>query len=262
MISFMEGYAFFLDKTTQITRSIFMSGHSKWSTIKHKKAKEDAKRGKVFTKIIKEITVAARSGGGDPNANARLRVLIDKAKAANMPQENITRAIKRGTGELEGVHYEEAMYEGYGPFGIAVIVETLSDNKKRTVASVRHLFSKLGGNLGETGSVSWMFEHKGVVRIAADGTSEDDFLEKLLDYNVEDVVIMDNVASIICALEDLESIKQGAEKEGFVVEDASVEWVPKNKVDIAEKDQEEKVYKFLEALEELDDVQNVYANIS
>jgi YebC/PmpR family DNA-binding regulatory protein len=239
-----------------------MSGHSKWSTIKHKKAKEDAKRGKVFTRLIRELTVAAREGGGDPGSNARLRMIVDKAKAANMPQDNITRAVKKGTGEIEGVSYEESTYEGYGPHGIAVIVETLSDNKKRTVAAVRHMFSKVGGNLAETGSVSWMFEHKGVVRLSAVGLSEDDLLEKLLDYNVEDVVIIDDIASVVCAMEDLESVKKGAEKEGLKVEDADVEWVAKNKVAVESKSQEEKIYKFLGALEDIDDVQNVYANIS
>jgi YebC/PmpR family DNA-binding regulatory protein len=238
-----------------------MSGHSKWSTIKHKKAKEDAKRGKIFTRIIKEITVAARDGGGDPGTNARLRMAVEKAKAANMPADNITRAIKRGTGELEGVNYEEAMYEGYGPHGVAVIVETLSDNKKRTVASVRHLFSKLGGNLGESGSVAWMFMHKGVVKFSANNLSEDEILEKLLDYNVEDVVLIDNIASAVCAIGDLESVKKGVESLGAKVEAADIEWVSKDKVELGQAE-EEKVYKFLEALEELDDVQNVYANIA
>jgi len=238
-----------------------MSGHSKWSTIKHKKAKEDAKRGKVFTKLIKELTVAAREGGGDPGSNARLRMVIDKAKAANMPQDNIVRAIKKGTGELEGVHYEAATYEGYGPHGIAIIVETLSDNKKRTVADVRHIFSKLGGNLGEHGSVAWMFEHKGVIHVAAKGLSEDDLIEKLLDYDVDDVVVIDDVASIICAVQDLENVKKGVEAVGLKVEAADLEWVPKNKMALDNKSKEEKVYKFLEALEEIDDVQNVYANL-
>jgi len=238
-----------------------MSGHSKWSTIKHKKAKEDAKRGKVFTKLIKEITVSAREGGGDPTGNAKLRMIVDKARAANMPQENIVRAIKRGTGELEGVSYEEAMYEGYGPHGIAIIVETLSDNKKRTVSDVRHLFSKMGGNLGESGSVAWMFEHKGVIKFSAGGLSEDDLLGKLLDCNAEDVMVIDDVASVICAIPDIEPVKKCVEETGLKVEAADVEWVAKNKVAIEEKDKEEKIYKFLEAIEDLDDVQNVYANL-
>ena len=239
-----------------------MSGHSKWSTIKHKKAKEDSKRGKVFTRLIKEITVAAREGGGDPGANARLRMIIDKAKTANMPADNVTRAIKRGTGELAGVHYEDAMYEGYGPHGVAIVVETLSDNKKRTVAAVRHLFARLGGNLGESGSVAWMFVHKGVVRFCTDNLSEDEILEKLLDYNVEDVVLIDNIASVVCAIVDLESVKKGVRELGVKVESADIEWVAKNKITLEKTEQAEKVYKFLELLEELDDVQNVYANLA
>ena len=238
-----------------------MSGHSKWATIKHKKAKEDAKRGKVFTKLIKEITVSARDGGGDPSSNARLRMIIDKAKAANMPQDNIVRAIKKGTGGLEGATYEEATYEGYGPHGVAVIVETLSDNKKRTVAAVRYLFSKMGGNLAETGSVSWMFDHKGVLRIPTSSMSEDDLLEKFLDYGLDDIVVADNIASLVCEIKDLESVKSGAENAGLKVDAADLEWVPKNKISLVKKEEEEKVYKFLEALEDLDDVQNVYANL-
>ena len=239
-----------------------MSGHSKWSTIKHKKAKEDAKRGKIFTRLIKEITVAAREGGGDMAANARLRMVVDKAKAANMPQDNIIRGIKRGTGELEGIVYEEAMYEGYGPSGVAVIVETLSDNKKRTVASLRHAFSKLGGNLAENGSVAWMFEHKAVVRLSSKGLSEDDLIEKLLDYNVEDVIVIDDVASVICALEDLEAVKKGVEAQGLAIEDSSREWIAKDKVTLDDKEREAKVFKFLEFLEDIDDVQNVYVNLA
>jgi YebC/PmpR family DNA-binding regulatory protein len=238
-----------------------MSGHSKWSTIKHKKAKEDAKRGKVFTKLIREITVAAREGGGDPMGNPRLRVVVDKAKAANMPQDNITRAIKKGTGELEGVAYQESTFEGYGPYGIAVIVETLSDNNKRTVSSLKHLFSKVGGNLAEAGSVAWMFEHKGVLRLPKDGLKEDDILERMIDYNIDDVMIIDNVVSITCAIKELQKVKKGAEESGFKVEDAACEWVPKNMMTLDEKDKEERVYKFLEALEDLDDVQHVYANL-
>ena len=239
-----------------------MSGHSKWSTIKHKKAKEDAKRGKIFTRLIKELTVAAREGGGDPNSNSKLRMIIDKAKSANMPQDNVIRAIRRGTGELEGVNYEGAMYEGFGPHGVAVIVETLSDNKKRPVSAVRHLFSKMGGTLGESGSVAWMFEHKGVVRFPATGLSEDDLVEKLIDYDVDDVFVIDNVASVICDMEDLVEVKKGAESKGFPVEAAEIEWVAKNKISLGDKNHEERVFKFLEALEELDDVQSVYVNLS
>jgi len=239
-----------------------MSGHSKWATIKHKKAKEDSKRGKVFTKLIREITIAANEGGGDLNGNARLRVVVDKAKAANMPQDNIVRAIKKGTGELEGVSYEEAVYEGYGPHGVAVIVETLSDNKKRTVAEVRHIFSKMGGTLAEGGAVAWMFEHKGVVKINAQGLSDDEILEKMLEFDIEDVSVVDNIASISCDVKSLGDVKKGVEDLGFKVEDASVEWLPKNTMKLESESQESSVYKFLESLEDLDDVQNVYVNLA
>ncbi len=239
-----------------------MSGHSKWSTIKHKKAKEDAKRGKVFTKLIREITVAAREGGGDLEGNATLRSIVDKAKVANMPQDNIIRAIKKGTGELDGAHYEAATYEGYGPFGIAVVVETLSDNKKRTVSDLRHIFTKVGGNLGENGSVAWMFEHKGVVRFSINGLSEDDILDKMMNYDIDDVSIADGIVSVSCKIKELDVVKKAVQSEGFNVEDASIEWMPKTPVEIDAKEKETKVFKFLENLEELDDVQSVYANIA
>ncbi|MCK4651434.1 YebC/PmpR family DNA-binding transcriptional regulator [Candidatus Babeliales bacterium] len=238
-----------------------MSGHSKWSTIKHKKAKEDSKRGRIFTKLIREITVASREGGGDPVGNARLRVVIDKAKSVNMPQDNIIRAIKKGTGELEGFTYHPATYEGFGPSGVAIIVETLSDNVKRTVSDLRHVFSKMGGNLAESGAVSWMFEHKGVVRVSANGLTEDEVLEKMIDYDIDDVFISDNIFSIISNIQSLHGIKKGAEENGLKVEDVSIEWVPKNVMSVEDKGKEEKIYKFLESLEELDDVQNVYANL-
>lgn len=237
-----------------------MSGHSKWSTIKHKKAKLDSARGKIFTKIVRELTVAAREGGGDPAGNAKLRLILEKAKSVNMPQENITRAIKKGTGELEGAHYEAHTYEGYGPHGIAVMVETLSDNKNRTVSDLRHQFSKCGGSLAADGAVAWMFGHKGVVR-ASGKISEDDLLEKLLDYNVDDVSIQDDVVSVECPLQDLDVVKKAVEKIGLKIESAEIEWVPKNYVSIADKHHEEVIFKFLEALEDLDDVQNVYPNV-
>lgn len=237
-----------------------MSGHSHWATIKHKKAKEDAKRGKVFTKIIKELTVAAKVSG-DPNANPRLRDLIDKAKEVNMPQENITRAIKKGTGELPGVTYEAHAYEGYGPQGIAVIVETLSDNNKRTVADVRHVFTKHGGNLGESGSVSWMFEKLGVIQVTvAPQLTEDTLLEMLIDYDVKNITSGESFVQIICGLKDVSAIKQALTKAGYHVESATMEWVAKNNVSL-EKETEQKAIDFLSALEELDDVQNVYTNL-
>ncbi len=238
-----------------------MSGHSKWSTIKHKKAKEDSKRGKIFTKLVREITVAAREGGGDPAGNAKLRLILDKAKEVNMPLDNVTRAIKKGTGELAGgAAYEAFTYEGYGPFGTAVMVETLSDNKNRTVSDLRHQFTKASGNLGETGSVAWMFEHKGVVR-ASGSISEDELLEKLLDYNVDDVRLDDSIFTITCKMSDLDLIKKTVAQTGLKIESAALEWVAKSPVALTEKEQEESVYKFLEALDDLDDVQNVYANL-
>lgn len=239
-----------------------MSGHSKWATIKHKKAKEDAKRGKVFTKLIRELTVAARDGGGDPSGNAKLRLIIEKAKSANMPQDNITRAVKKGTGELEGATYEEILYEGYAPGGVAVIVEVLTDNKKRTVASVRNVFSRLGGNLAEAGAVSWMFGHKGMIRAAANSHSEDEVLEELMDYDVDDVSVSDGIVSISCDLKELEKVRKAVEDIGLKVEDAQPEWVAKNLMALGDENQEEKVYRFLENIEELDDVQNVYTNLA
>ncbi len=238
-----------------------MSGHSKWSTIKHKKAKEDAKRGQAFTKLIKEITVAARHGGGDPDANPRLRTLLEKAREVNMPIDNSTRAIKKGTGELPGVNYEEFIYEGYGPQGIAVIVETLSDNKNRTVASLRHLFSKMGGNLGESGSVNWMFEKLGVIRATAPGVKEEQLLETLLDYDVKDIQQEeDGVFNIMCDSKALDQIKLAVQKAGLKVEESAVEWVAKTNTEL-DAAGEEKALDFLSALQDDEDVQHVYTNL-
>lgn len=237
-----------------------MSGHSKWATIKRAKAKEDAKRGKVFTKVSKEISVAAREGG-DPAMNAKLRLLIEKAKEANMPHDNIARAIKRGTGELGGGVLEAATYEGYGPAGIAVMVETLSDNKNRTVADIRHIFTKMGGNLGENGSVNWMFARKGVITLESTGLTEDILIEKLLDYNIDEVSVKEETATVTCDPHDLEAVKKEIKNNGWKVTEAEVELVPKDLVSVTDPEQEEKVYKMLDALEENDDVQNVYANV-
>lgn len=238
-----------------------MSGHSKWSTIKRKKAVIDASRGKAFTKLIKELTVAARVGGGDPAGNPRLRTLLDKAKAVNMPVENATRAIKKGTGELPGQSYEQITYEGYGPNSIAIIVETLTDNKNRTVAELRHAFSANGGNLGETGSVNWMFEKMGVIRGECKGITEDELLEKLLDFEINDIKIEDNYASIYCSAKSLYQVKTAVETSGIKVENADIEWVAKNKVELTDE-QSEKAVEFLEALDDLDDVQNVFTNLA
>jgi YebC/PmpR family DNA-binding regulatory protein len=244
-----------------INAGVTMSGHSKWSTIKHKKAKEDNKRGKVFTKLIREITVAAREGGGDPTRNARLRLILDKAKSENMPSDNVSRAIKKGTGELAGgAAYEAFTYEGYGPHGIAVMIEVLTDNKNRTVSDLRHQFTRFGGALSEGGAVAWMFEHKGVIR--ATGTiSEDELLEKLLDYNIDDVCLDDGIFSITCKMQDLDKIKKAVEQCALKVESAQLEWVAKEPISLFDKSKEEVVYKFLEALDDLDDTQNVFANL-
>ncbi len=235
-----------------------MSGHSKWANIKHKKAKEDASRGKAFTKLVKEITICARESG-DVNGNPRLRTLIDKAKQINMPQDNIKRAIQKGTGELPGVAYEKHLYEGYGPGGIAVIVEMLTDNKNRAVAELRHIFSKKGGNLGETGTVNWMFSLKGIIK-ATGSLSEDELLEKLLDFDVEEITKEDDLFIITTELKALENVKKAATAAGLKVEHSEIEWVAKDSV-TPPSDQEEKAIEFLQALDELDDIQNVYSNI-
>lgn len=237
-----------------------MSGHSKWATIKHKKAKEDAKRGKVFTKLVREITVCAREGGPDPDGNARLRLILEKAKAVNMPADNIQRAIKKGSGEAGGDAYEAHTYEGYGVHGTAVVIETLSDNKNRTVADLRHVFTKMGGNLAENGAVSWMFEHKGVVR-GMSTLSEDALIEKLLEVDVDDLSKDNDSVVITCKLQDLIAVKKAAEEAGVKVDQAQIEWVAKNTISIDDPAEEEQVFKMLESLEDLDDVQNVYTNL-
>lgn len=241
-----------------------MSGHSKWSTIKHKKAALDAKRGKVFTKIIKEITVAARVGGGDPAGNPRLRFLLDKAKAANMPSENAIRAVKKGTGELPGVHYESHMYEGYGPEGTAVLIDVLTDNKNRAIADLRHFFSRNNGRIAENGAVSWMFERAGVIHATGD-TSEDALIELLMEFPVKDIQKQETedahqVFTITCEPAGLEEIKHALTENGLKVTEAEVEWLAKSPLSLSEA-QDEKVFTFLEGLEELEDVQNVYSNI-
>lgn len=238
-----------------------MSGHSKWSTIKRKKAVIDAQRGKAFTKLIKEISVAARVGGGDPSANPRLRTLVDKAKAINMPTDNVNRAIKKGTGELPGTHYEPHVYEGYGPHGIAVIVDTLSDNKNRTVAELRHVFSAKGGSLGETNSVNWMFERMGVIHADTKGINEDTLLENLFDFEINDIKLEDGVFAIYCNPKSLDVVKHAVEKLGLKVESADLEWVAKNAANLDESNSE-KALEFLSELEDLDDVQNVYTNLA
>ncbi len=237
-----------------------MAGHSKWANIKYRKMREDAKRGRIFTRLTREIIIAAREGGGDPETNPRLRTAIAAAKAANMPKENIERAIKRGTGELPGVNYEEVTYEGYGPGGVAVIVEAITDNKNRTVSEVRYIFSKHGGSLGETGCVSWLFDKKGVITVNAQGFSEDDVLMVALDAGAEDLKTEEEgTFQIITAPEDFEKVKEALEKEGLPIEEAEVTLVPKNVVKV-EGEKAEKVLKLMDALESLDEVQKTYAN--
>ncbi len=236
-----------------------MSGHSKWSTIKRKKGAVDAKRGKAFTKIIKEIMVAARMGGGDINANPRLRSAVLAGKAENMPKDNIDRAIKKGAGELEGVTYEEITYEGYGPGGVAMLVQALTDNKNRTVADVRHVFSKHNGNLGETGCVSWMFENKGLILVDKTGVEEDKLLEVALDAGALDVKDNGKEFEVTVSPADYEKVKQKIEGAGFKPTYSEVTMVPQSTIKLVGKEAEQ-MLKLMEGLEDSDDVQKVYAN--
>lgn len=239
-----------------------MSGHSKWSTIKRKKGAIDAARGKVFTKIIKEITVAARIGGGDPNANPRLRLAVNSAKSVNMPADNITRAIKKGTGELEGVNYEEITYECYGPGGVAMIIESVTDNRNRTVADLRHLLSRNGGNLAESGAVSWNFERKGVITVLKGSFSEDDLMNVILDAGADDLSDQDEYFEVIASIESFEPVRKAIESSGLAgikIENASLQFVPKTTTKVEGKDAEQTL-KLISVLEDNDDVQNVYSN--
>jgi YebC/PmpR family DNA-binding regulatory protein len=237
-----------------------VSGHSKWSTIKRKKGAIDAKRGKIFTKLIKEITVAAKMGGGDPDANPRLRTAILGAKSENMPKDNIERAIKKGTVGLEGVNYDEMLYEGYGPGGVAVLVETMTDNKNRTVADIRHFFSKSGGNLGESGCVAWMFEKKGIIIVDKESISEEDLLDLALEAGAEDVVEEDTTFKVITAPEEFNEVMDNLEKAELKHLEASVSMEPKNTVDVLEEKTARSLMKLLENIEDCDDVQKVHAN--
>lgn len=236
-----------------------MSGHSKWSTIKRKKSAVDAKRGKIFTKLIKEIQVAAKVGGGDENANPRLRTAIQSAKAANMPLANIERAIKKGTGELEGVNYEEYTYEGYGPGGIAVLMECLTDNKNRTVSDLRHILTKYGGSLATSGSVAWMFDNKGVIVVNKSSCSEDDLLSIVIDAGAEDVNIEEDCYEIYTDSSSFEDVKRALIEKSISIQESSLSMVPQNIVKV-EEEMAPKVLNFMEELEDNDDVQNVYAN--
>jgi YebC/PmpR family DNA-binding regulatory protein len=236
-----------------------MSGHSKWHSIKHKKGALDAKRGKLFTKFIKEITVAARTGGGDPEGNARLRKAIADAKAGNMPNDTIDRAIRRGTGEEEGVNYEEITYEGYGPGGVALLIQSMTDNRNRTVAEIRHLFSKNGGNLGESGSVGWMFERKGYIVVDKAAKSEDELFELAIEAGADDLRDDGDTFEILTSPDAFEGVLAAIKAAGIEPQAAEVEMVPQNYVRLEGADARQ-MLKLMEALEDHDDVQKVSAN--
>ncbi|MEP6903681.1 MAG: YebC/PmpR family DNA-binding transcriptional regulator [Actinomycetota bacterium] len=237
-----------------------MSGHSKWHTIKHKKGATDAKRGKIFTKLIKEVTVAARTGGtGDLESNARLRKAVTDAKAQNMPNDTIDRAIKRGTGELEGVNYEEITYEGYGIGGVAVLIETMTDNRNRTVAEIRHIFSKNGGNMGEAGSVAWMFDKKGYIVVEKEAKSEDELFEIVTDAGADDMQTEGDIFEIYTAPENFDAVHEAIKSAGIEPQAAEISMIPQNYIALT-GDDAKKMLKLYEAIDDNDDVQKVYAN--
>jgi YebC/PmpR family DNA-binding regulatory protein len=237
-----------------------MSGHSKWSTIKRKKGAEDAKRGKIFTRVAREITVAAREGGGDPSTNSALRLAIDKARAANMPKDNIERAIKRGTGELEGGQLEEVIYEGYAPHGVALLVKCLTDNRNRTLSDVRRVFNRSGGNLAEAGAVSWMFDTRGYLAVARDNLDPDDIFMMAIDAGAEDIEVSDDFVEVYTLPTDLHAVREGLIGAGLTIEEAELSQVPKTLMTLGEKETLQ-VMNMIENLEELDDVQQVYSNL-
>jgi YebC/PmpR family DNA-binding regulatory protein len=236
-----------------------MSGHNKWSTIKHKKGAADAKRGKLFSKLIKEISIAARMGGGDQEGNPRLRTAVLAARAANMPKENVDRAIKRGTGEIEGANYEEIIYEGYGPGGVAVIVEALTDNKNRTAAEIRHIFDKYNGNLGESGCVAWMFDKRGMIIVPAKGLSEDEVMEVAIDSGAEDVAPEGDTFEIMTGIPDFENVRKAVEGKGWKIELAEITMIPQTTVTLEGK-KAEQMLKMMDALDDNEDLQKVFAN--
>jgi YebC/PmpR family DNA-binding regulatory protein len=236
-----------------------MSGHSKWHTIKHKKGAADAKRGKIFTRIIKELTVAARNGGGDPDTNPRLRTVIADAKAVNMPADNIKRAIRRGTGEEEGVTYDEVTYEGYGPGGVAVLVDTLTDNRNRPVGEIRHTFSKYGGNLGEANSVAWMFEKKGLVTVSKERASEDALMSAVLDAGADDMKDDGSAWEIVSPPEAHQAVVEAVKALGIQPDTAEIAKLPQNYIKLEGK-QAQQMLKLMEALEDHDDTKNVWSN--
>ena len=237
-----------------------MAGHSKWANIKHKKAAQDAKKGKVFTKIIKELTIVSRDGGSDPDSNPRLRQAVSLAKSANMPNDTIDRAIKKGAGELDGINYEEILYEGYGPGGIAIIMNALTDNRNRTVAEIRHLMNKHGGNLGEAGSVSWMFRYEGQIIIDATSINEDTFIENVIDLEIEDLQTQKLEFTILTKPSDLFQIVDQIEKKGYPIKSSNLEYIAKSYVKI-EKSMVDKAITLMDCLDSHDDVQNIYSNL-
>ena len=236
-----------------------MSGHSKWSTIKRKKEKNDAQRGRIFTKLVKEITIAAREGGGNVNVNARLRTAVLTSRAENVPQANIDRAIVRGTGELEGIMYEELTYEGYGPAGVAVLIEAVTDNKNRTTPEIRHAFSKNGGNIGDTGCVAWMFDQKGLIVVNKEGQDEDEIMMIALDAGAEDIQDEGDTLDVFTSPSEFESVRSQLIENGIEPLRAEICRIPQSTVAI-EGQEAEQLLRLLEVLEEHDDVQNVYAN--
>lgn len=254
-----ENFIKFIVKPFYANLGVTMSGHSKWSTIKRKKGKKDAERGKIFTKIIKEITASARLGGGDEGSNARLRSAIIAAKAVNMPQSNIERAIKKGTGELPGVVYEEKIYEGYGPGGVAILIDTLTDNTNRTTSAVRYLLTKYQGNLGELGCVSWMFEKKGLIAVTREACAEERLMEIVLDSGAEDFTTEDDVYEIVTSVEDFHPLKEALDRENIPTVSAEITMIPKTTVKVEGK-QAEQVLKLMEALDDNEDIQHVHSN--
>ena len=236
-----------------------MSGHSKWSTIKRKKEQKDAAKGKIFTRIIKEITIAARQGGGSVNSNPRLRTAILAAKSENVPQANIDRAFARGTGELDGVHFEELIYDGYGPAGVAMLVEVVTDNKNRTTSEIRHAFTKNNGNMGETGCVSWMFDQKGIIVVEKKGINEEEVMMVALEAGAEDILDEGETLDVLTSITDFESVRNELEKNGVTSVRAEIDRLPQTTVAVSGKDVEQ-LLRLMEILEDLDDVQHVYAN--
>ncbi len=237
-----------------------MSGHSKWANIKHRKGAQDAKRGKIFTRLIKEITMAAKTGGGDATANPRLRSAIAAAKAENMPKDNIERGIKKGTGELDGVNYEEIRYEGYGPGGVAVLVDCMTDNRNRTVGEIRYFFSKSGGNLGESGCVAFMFDRKGSILINSADTDEETLMDLVIEAGAEDMIVEDETFQVLTGPDDFDAVRDAIEQAEISMVEAGISMIPQNTVEVAEEKTARSLIKLLDNLEENDDVQDVYAN--